>query len=436
MRIVGPLYTAAQRVDIFRKFPEWSPQRHMALDAIQRAAVRDLLALSIALNATLIMPPFTCTCDRYWGFLQNCRMPTAPQDMPLPYRCSQDALFEIKYWNDKQVRAPSAQTREARHTRRAIRDAPYAARDKLHPTCRAQVRFREADFLDHPSVPAAIKEAAVRVVVHQTAPVPPAGSAEARFTTTLRPGVPMIDVPRAVAAANPQARLIEIGAADLGRLCKYATATATAAARHATTTTTTITAIPATPPPLPPRHHRPPARLSPSPPFLLRWLGSTRANRDFNNLARYVLHESSRYCPSEDNHESVINTPHWNWQDPFTAYNCTWGFATPADYPEPAETEPQPCGRGAAGVALVERPNSTTCARAMLCGIHVEPGGRPSMPLEKASRCNLEGCASRWRCSRTQLAPHARQPGAQHTDRSAQRMSAHQREMGGARERR
>ena len=43
----------------------------MHLDAIQRAAVRDLLALSIALNATLIMPPLDCDCDRYWGFTQN-----------------------------------------------------------------------------------------------------------------------------------------------------------------------------------------------------------------------------------------------------------------------------------------------------------------------------------------------------------------------------
>ena len=41
------------------------------------------------MNATLIMPPLVCTCDRYWGNTQNCRMPTAPQDMPLPFRCSQ-----------------------------------------------------------------------------------------------------------------------------------------------------------------------------------------------------------------------------------------------------------------------------------------------------------------------------------------------------------
>jgi hypothetical protein len=40
----------------------------MHLDAIQRAALRDLLALATALNATLILPPLYCSCDRYWGF--------------------------------------------------------------------------------------------------------------------------------------------------------------------------------------------------------------------------------------------------------------------------------------------------------------------------------------------------------------------------------
>ena len=302
VRIVGPLFSAAQRVKIFKRFPEWSPQRHMALDAIQRAAIRDLMALATALNATLIMPRLFCTCDRYWGFLQNCRMPTAPTEMPMPFRCSQDALFEIKHWDDKAV------------------------------------RFREADFLDHPSTAREITEAAVRLIVHPTAPAAAAGSAEQRFTATLRPGAPMTEAARAVADANPDARLVEIGAPDLRRLCK--------------------------------------------------WLGSAEANRAFNRRMRYVLQESSRFCPSEDNHESVQNMPHWNWQNPFTAYNCTWGFATPADYPE---TEAQPCAAGAAGVALVERPNSTTCARAMLCGVSVSPDGTPSMPLEKASRCNLEG---------------------------------------------
>ena len=83
----------------------------------------------------------------------------------------------------------------------------------------------------------------------------------------------MTEAARAVADANPDARLVEIGAPDLRRLCK--------------------------------------------------WLGSAEANRAFNRRMRYVLQESSRFCPSEDNHESVQNMPHWNWQNPFTAYNCT-----------------------------------------------------------------------------------------------------------------
>ena len=137
------------------------------------------MALATALNATLIMPRLFCTCDRYWGFLQNCRMPTAPTEMPMPFRCSQDALFEIKHWDDKAV------------------------------------RFREADFLDHPSTAREITEAAVRLIVHPTAPAAAAGSAEQRFTATLRPGAPMTEAASAVADANPDARLVEIGAPDL-----------------------------------------------------------------------------------------------------------------------------------------------------------------------------------------------------------------------------
>ena len=59
--------------------------------------------------------------------------------------------------------------------------------------------------------------------------------------------------------------------------------------------------------------------------------------RSHLSVHRYVLHESARYCPLEDHNEAVANVPHWNWQDPFTAYNCTWGFAAPAELPEPAD---------------------------------------------------------------------------------------------------
>ena len=61
---------------------------------------------------------------------------------------------------------------------------------------------------------------------------------------------------------------------------------------------------------------------------LCRWLGSTEQNLEFNTLTRYVLTESSRYCPMEDH--GGYNAPGFDWQNPFTAYNCTWGFHSPA----------------------------------------------------------------------------------------------------------
>jgi len=95
---------------------------------------------------------------------------------------------------------------------------------------------------------------------------------------------------------------------------------------------------------------------------------------------------SARYCPSEDHDTVVANVPHWNWQNPFTAYNCTWGFHYPTPYPESADA---PCADGAAGVALPERNDSTTCPRAMLCDWNtLKEGGENG---KRISRCNLEG---------------------------------------------
>ena len=90
--------------------------------------------------------------------------------------------------------------------------------------------------------------------MHRDAPAPPAGSALARFTAVMRPGEPMSAATAAVDAANPRAQLIDVGAKDLGRLCK--------------------------------------------------WLGSSTANAAFNALQKYVLTESARYCPAEDHQQS------------------------------------------------------------------------------------------------------------------------------------
>ena len=104
-------------------------------------------------------------------------------------------------------------------------------------------------------MPPELAASAVRVVVHRDATPAAPGSAETRYTVTLRPGVPMSDVAAAVDAANPGARLIEIGVEDVRRLCK--------------------------------------------------WLGSSAANIAFNRVQRYALTESARFCPSEDHRTEV-----------------------------------------------------------------------------------------------------------------------------------
>ena len=114
---------------------------------------------------------------------------------------------------------------------------------------------------------------------------------------------------------------------------------------------------------------------------LCKWLGSKQKVRDFNANMRYILTESSRYCPNED-HGHYGGMGAWNWQNPFTAYNCTWGFRAPVDYPEEQTCE------GGSGVALAERSNSTTCPRQMLCDHNVDSSGRIT---REVTRCNIEG---------------------------------------------
>ena len=150
-------------------------------------------------------------------------------------------------------------------------------------------------------------------------------------------GTPMSDVKAAVLAANPAARVVEVTAPHLRRLC--------------------------------------------------RWLGSTEKQKAFNKLTRYVLTESSRYCPNEDH--GGYGAPGFNWQNPFTAYNCTWGFHHPTDYPEPPPGAAAPCALDSgAGMHVVERANSTTCARAMLCDWNTREDGSETKPI---TWCNIEG---------------------------------------------
>jgi hypothetical protein len=52
--------------------------RHMRVAAFYRHSVRNALALATVLNRTLIVPPFQCYCDRWWGnVLPTCLIPGA-----------------------------------------------------------------------------------------------------------------------------------------------------------------------------------------------------------------------------------------------------------------------------------------------------------------------------------------------------------------------
>ena len=91
MALDGPAYTDEQQAAVYRRFPEWSPQRHMFLDAPQRQAVRDLLGLASTFDdGVTILPKLHCHIDRYWGFLSRGRIPLGLQSMPLPFGCPQE----------------------------------------------------------------------------------------------------------------------------------------------------------------------------------------------------------------------------------------------------------------------------------------------------------------------------------------------------------
>jgi len=192
------------------------------------------------------------------------------------------------------------------------------------------IRYREHTFLSNQNVPRQLRENRVLLTVAEKGATPRASNStlvEVAYGTALN------EVKDAVLQANPGVRVVEVSAPHLRRLCK--------------------------------------------------WLGSTQKQRDFNNLMRYILTESSRYCPNEDHGRYGGMFGAWNWQNPFTAYNCTWGFRAPVDYPEERS-----CGADGVAVALPERDNSTTCPRQMLCDHNVDASGRVTREI---TRCNIEG---------------------------------------------
>ena len=208
-------------------------------------------------------------------------------------------------------------------------------------------------------MPALLRTQTVTVTVAAPGEVPAAAAPD---QISLAYGTPMSEVMAAVKQARPGVRVIRIANHHLRRLC--------------------------------------------------RWLGSSQVNADFNKLARYILTESSRYCPQED--MGGYGGGSFDWQNPFVAYNCTWGFHYPSPFPAdkaacsasgeqrersssaggllssqlpPVNAAGEPLA-GADGVNVAERPNSTTCPRIMLCDYNILPDGSMTKPIRW---CNIEG---------------------------------------------
>ena len=81
---------------------------------------RDVLALAKAINGVMIMPKLHCFCDRYWNFLTKCRFPIGPRDMPIPFWCPQDALYDLVRWNSKKVKKELNRMRQPRRRFRRV----------------------------------------------------------------------------------------------------------------------------------------------------------------------------------------------------------------------------------------------------------------------------------------------------------------------------
>jgi hypothetical protein len=70
-------------------------ENHLAAAAWYRLAMRNLIAIGVALRRTPIMPELTCACDRYWGnVLPGCYIQGSDARPPFP-RCPLDHVMNL-----------------------------------------------------------------------------------------------------------------------------------------------------------------------------------------------------------------------------------------------------------------------------------------------------------------------------------------------------
>jgi hypothetical protein len=66
---------------------------HAAGLALQREQLMAMVGVALALGRALVLPRFTCYCDRHWTMLHRCRVPGGGLT-PLPFTCPQDHVAE------------------------------------------------------------------------------------------------------------------------------------------------------------------------------------------------------------------------------------------------------------------------------------------------------------------------------------------------------
>ncbi|KAJ1617908.1 nucleotide-diphospho-sugar transferase-domain-containing protein [Pavlovales sp. CCMP2436] len=72
--------------------------QHVQWQQHVRNRLQHALALALALNRTVILPPFHCYCDRYFYRLEGCMIPGGHHATQLPFVCPFDHVFDSSHW--------------------------------------------------------------------------------------------------------------------------------------------------------------------------------------------------------------------------------------------------------------------------------------------------------------------------------------------------
>ncbi|KAK3239054.1 hypothetical protein CYMTET_50993 [Cymbomonas tetramitiformis] len=76
---------------------------HLEVQGWMRGVLRNALVLHKKTSRTFILPQFQCYCERHWWMLEDGRIPAGAKQMPMPYKCPMDHIFEPAEWYNHKV---------------------------------------------------------------------------------------------------------------------------------------------------------------------------------------------------------------------------------------------------------------------------------------------------------------------------------------------